>query len=468
MHHCLWKYIIVAVSLIFLNFFLQKNNEEHLTYNLSLEEKKKILWQFNQKQISSERKNHLATFKDMQKPSPLLQRANYKFLAGSPPQEKKLLTVGISSEQHPHGSYLLDTLQSLFQASSEPELSCIIVLVHLSDPDPEGLSQTVANISSLFKPHIEAQKLLVIHGGLSDSPLPGDLNNVSHTSPCEAHYSRQKVNYALLMNFALNLSEYFLMIEDYVHCTPKFISTIYWVLSAWKELPWVILEFSSLSLSGKVFHNSDLSRLTSFFLLFHENVPIHLFLSEFRLLLAQNVPIRFSPSVFYHMGNYSLFEDTCFLVEKEEVFDEPDNPVANVLTDMMAELNIIPQYAYILNKESYSVLNPIEGNYLTVILEKPQKVIRIEVLTGSDKQGLYWLQQGQVELGYDPLDDSRGCTRYTLLGPLVEGHLDQRVFYEEDSVEELSCIRLIVLASQKSWLLIRQIRVWTQNEEEES
>ncbi|XP_025710812.1 alpha-1,6-mannosyl-glycoprotein 4-beta-N-acetylglucosaminyltransferase-like isoform X2 [Callorhinus ursinus] len=468
MHHCLWRYIMVAVSLIFLNFFLQKNNEEHLTYNLSLEEKKKTLWQLNEKQISSEQKNHLATFKDMQKPSPLLQRASYKFLAGSPPQEKKLLTVGISSEQHLHGSYLLDTLQSLFQASSEPELNCIVVLVHLSDPDPEWLSQTVANISSLFKPHIEAQKLLVIHGGLSDSPLPGDLNNVSHASPCEAHYSRQKVNYVLLMNFALNLSEYFLMIEDYVHCTPKFISTIYWVLSAWKELPWVILEFSSLSLSGKVFHNSDLSRLTSFFLLFHENIPIHLFLSEFRLLLAQNVPIRFSPSVFYHMGNYSVFEDTCFPVEKEEVFDEPDNPVADVLTDMMAELNIIPQYAYILNKECYSVLDPIEGNYLTVILEKPQKVIRIEVLTGSDKQGLYWLQQGQVELGYDPLEDSRGCARYTLLGPLVEGHLDQRVFYEEDSVEELSCIRLTVLASQKSWLLIRQIRVWTQNEEEES
>ncbi|XP_011230920.2 alpha-1,3-mannosyl-glycoprotein 4-beta-N-acetylglucosaminyltransferase-like protein MGAT4E [Ailuropoda melanoleuca] len=468
MHRCPWKCIIVAVSLIFLNFFLQENNEEHLPYNLPLEEKKKILWQLNQEQMSSESKNYLATFKDLQKPSPLLRQANYKFLTGSLPQEKKLLTVGISSGKRPHGTYLLDTLQSLFEASSEPELNCIVVLVHLSDPDPEWLNQTVANISALFKPHIEAQKLLLIHGDLSDSPLPGDLNNVSHASPCEARYSRQKVSYALLMNFALNLSEYFLVIEDYVHCTPKFISTIYWVLSAWKELSWVILEFSSLSLSGKVFHNSDLPRLTSFFLLFHENIPIHLFLSEFRLLLAQNVPIRFSPSVFYHMGNYSVFEDTCFPVEKEKVFGEPDNPVANVLTDMMAGLNIIPQYAYILNKESYSVLDPVEGNYLTVILEKPQKVIRIEVLTGSDKQGLYWLQQGQVELGYDPLENSRGCTRYTLLGPLVEGHLDQRVFYEEDSVEELSCIRLIVLASQKSWLLVRQIRVWTQPEEEKS
>ncbi|KAF5915751.1 hypothetical protein HPG69_011564 [Diceros bicornis minor] len=425
MHHCLWKYIIVALSFIFLSFFLQENNEEHLEYSLSLEEeKKKILWQLDQERIRFESKNHLDTFKEMQGNSPLLHHANYKFLAGAPPQEKKLLTVGISSVWNPHGSSLLDTLQSLFQASAEPELNCIVVLVHLSDPDPEWLSQAVANISGLFKPHIEAQKLLVIHSCLSGSPFPRDLNNVNHSSPCEARYSRQKVDYALLMNFAINLSEYFLMLEDNVHCTPKFISTIYWALSAWKELPWVIPEFSSLSFSGKVFHTSDLSRLTSFFLLFHKDTPTHLLLSEFRLLLAQNTPIRFSSSVFYHMDNYSVLEDTCFPVEKEKILGEPDNPVASVLTDVMTTSNIIPQYAYTLNKEFYSTLDPIRGNYLTVIMERPQKVIQIEVLTGSDKQG-------QVELGYDLLENSNGCARYSLLGPLVEGNLDQRYFMKK-------------------------------------
>ncbi|XP_008524713.1 alpha-1,6-mannosyl-glycoprotein 4-beta-N-acetylglucosaminyltransferase-like [Equus przewalskii] len=469
MHHCLWKYIIVAVSLIFLSFFLQKNKEERIEYRLSLEEeKKKILWQLDQERISSESKNHLKTFKEMQQNSPLLHHANYKFLAGAPPQEKKLLTVGISSARNPRGSYLLDTLQSLFQASSGPELDCVVVLVYLSDPDPEWLSQTAANISSLFKPHIEDQNLLMIHGCLSGSPFPRDLNSANHSLPCDARDSRQKVDYALLMNFAFNLSEYFLMLEDNVHCTPKFISTIYWALSAWKELPWVILEFSSLSFSGKVFHNSDLSRLTSFFLLFHKDTPIHLLLSEFRLLLAQNTPIRFSSSVFSYRDNYSVLVDTCFPVEKEEIFGEPDNPVASVLSDMMTLSNIIPQYAYTLNDECYSTFDPVRGNYLTVILERPQKVIRIEVLTGSDKQGLYRLHQGQIELGYELLENSKGCARYTLLGPLVEGNLDQRVFYEEDSVEELRCVRLVVLAPQESWLLIRQIKVWTEYKEEES
>ncbi|XP_016067090.1 PREDICTED: alpha-1,3-mannosyl-glycoprotein 4-beta-N-acetylglucosaminyltransferase-like protein MGAT4E isoform X2 [Miniopterus natalensis] len=463
----LWKYSIVAVFFISLSFFLQDKKKKHLEYSVSLEEKKKILQQLNQEQISSESKNHLETFKEMQRSSPVLQQANYKVLAGARPQEKKLLTMGISSVQRPHGSTLLHTLQSLFEASSVSELNCIVVLVHLSDPDPKWLSQMVTNISVLFQPHIEDQELLVIHGSLSGSPVPGDLGHTNDSAPCEAVYSRQKADYALLMNFATSLSEYFLMIEDDVYCTPKFVSTIYWALSAWKERPWVIMEFSSLSFSGKVLHTSDLPRLTAFLLLFPKDTPTHLLLSQFRLLLAQHVPIHFSPPVFYRVGSYSASEDSCFPVEKEMVFGEPDNPVASVLTDMRTVSNVIPQYAYVLNDECYSTMDPLRGNTLTVILEKPQKVIRIEVLTGSDTQGLYRLQQGQVELGYGPLPDAEGCARYTLLGPLVQGNLDQRVFYEEDTVEQLSCIRLVVLASQDSWLLIRQIRVWTQPEEEE-
>ncbi|XP_057390119.1 alpha-1,3-mannosyl-glycoprotein 4-beta-N-acetylglucosaminyltransferase-like protein MGAT4E [Balaenoptera acutorostrata] len=469
-HHCLWRYITVAVTLILLSFFLQEKNEEHLKYSLLLEEKKKILGQLNQEQISSKIKNHLEAFKDMQKTSPLLRHAKYKFLAGAPPREKrKLLTVGVSSAQQPHGSRLRNTLRPLFQASSGPEPECIVVLASLSDSDPEWLSQTAANISDLFRAHTEAQQLLAVRGRPGGPPVPGGLHNASHSSPCEAPYSRQKADYALLMHFAANLSENFLMLEDWVHCVPRFISTVYWALSAWKELPWVTLEFSSLSFSGQVSHSSDLPRLTSLFLLFHKDTPTHLLLSEFRLLLAQNVPVRFGSSAVYHMGSDSVLENTCFPAEKGKVFGERDNVTASVRTDMVTVLNDVPQCAYTLNKESFTTLSPVKVNHLTVVLEKPQKVIRIEVLTGSGKQRQYKEEQGQVELGYGPLEDFKGCARYMLLGPMVAGHLDQMVSYEEGSVEELSCIRLLVLAPQESWLLIRQIKAWiTEDEEEES
>lgn len=374
----------------------------------------------------------------------------------------ELLTVGISAAQHPHGTYLLETLQSLFQASSTLDLECTVVLVHLTDSDPAWLQQAVTNISALFATHLEAGKLLVVHGHLgSGGGFP--VKSENRSSPCQSLYSRQKVAYALLMHFASNLSEYFLLMEDNVQSTPRFVSAIYWTVLAWKELPWLVLEFSSLRFSGKVFHSSDLGRLASFFLLFPKDTPTHLLLSELPFLSFHNVPIRFGTSMFFHMGNYSESEVACFPAEEVEEFDEPDNPAAVVFTDMMSKKDL-PQYAYVLSEDVFTTMDPLKGNYVMVVLDRPQKVTRIVVHTGTEIKGLFRLERGQVLLGYNRLENSKGCTSYTLLGPLVAGNLDQRVFYE-DSEEEMSCIKLLVLASQESWLLIREIKVWAEPED---
>lgn len=149
---------------------------------------------------------------------------------------------------------LLDTLKSLFQASSEQDLKYMLVLVLLSDTDPKWLNQIVANISGLFMPHIESGRLAVVH-----SLLGGSLaKSRNHPSPCGELYTSQKTSSVLLMNFASNLSDYFLLLGDNVRYVPRFVSNIYWAVSAWKELLWVILDFSGMRISGKVFHTRDL------------------------------------------------------------------------------------------------------------------------------------------------------------------------------------------------------------------
>ncbi|XP_013358817.1 PREDICTED: alpha-1,3-mannosyl-glycoprotein 4-beta-N-acetylglucosaminyltransferase C-like [Chinchilla lanigera] len=452
-----WRYMFMA-SLVTLGFSLQENTEQFADY--SVWEEDVISLQIVQDRTNSEIEKHMDTFKEMQKISPLLQRATYTLLAGAAPQEKKLLTVGISSGQRPHGNYLLATLRSLFQASSALDLECIVVLVHLSGPDPAWLRQTVASISELFAPHLQAHKLLVVHGLLGGAPL----RNENRSFTCQWLYSRQKADYALLMHFASNLSEYFLLMEDNVWSAPRFVSAIYWAIQAWKDLPWAVLEFSSLRFSGKVFHTSDLARLASFFLLFPKDTPTHVLLSELPFLSVQNVPIRLGTSIFSHMSNYSESEAACFPVEEDMDFGEPDNPAGVVFTNMMTKKDI-PQYAYVLSEDSFSTLDPLEGSYLMVILDRPQKVTRIVVNTGSEIKGMFRLERGQVLLGYNRLENVKGCAHYTLLGPLVAGNLDQRVFYE-DSEEQISCIKLLVVAPQESWLLIRGIKVWAEPEEE--
>ncbi|XP_040595097.1 alpha-1,3-mannosyl-glycoprotein 4-beta-N-acetylglucosaminyltransferase-like protein MGAT4E isoform X2 [Mesocricetus auratus] len=455
MRGCLWRFMGVMASLVTLGFFIQENKAAHVEYNTTPNEKKKIIQQIAQEQISSEMKNHLKYFTKIQKNSPVLQDANYTLLAGTSLQGKL---------QRTHGSYLLDTLQSLFQASSERDLEYMLVLVLLSDTDPKWLSQTVANISGLFLPHIESGRLAVVHGLLGDSLA----KSRNYTSPCGELYSRQKTSFALLMNFASNLSDYFLLLGDNVRCAPRFVPDIYWAVSAWKELPWVILDFSNMKISGKVFHTRDLSRLVSFLLLFPKDIPTHLLLSEFSLLLSQNVPIHFSSSIFYPMDSYSGAEDTCFPVAQDKDLGEPDNPVATVFTDMLSFWDTLPQYAYILNDDGLWVVDPIKGNYLLVVLDKPQKVIRVAVLTGSSQKRVNLLSQAQILLGYNLMDYPKRCAHYTLVGPLVRGQLDQMVYYEEDSVKEISCIKLLVTASHDSPVRILQIRVWTEVEEEEN
>ncbi|XP_051003398.1 alpha-1,3-mannosyl-glycoprotein 4-beta-N-acetylglucosaminyltransferase-like protein MGAT4E [Acomys russatus] len=464
MQGCLWRCIGVAALLVVLRFFLQEKEATCVEHKTSLDEKMKIIQQIAHEKIGSEMNNHLKYFTEMQRNPPALLHANYTLLAGDSFQAKRLLTVGISSERHTNESYLLDTLRSLFQASSERDLEYMLVLVLLSDTDPKWLHQTVGNISGLFMPHIESGRLLVVHGLLGSSLA----KSRNHTSPCGKLYSRQKTSSVLLMNFARNFSDYFLMLGDNVRCAPRFLSDIYWAVLGWKQLPWVTLDFSSMKTSGKVFHTRDLSRLISYLLLFPKDTPTHLLLSEFSLLLSQNVPIHFSPSIFYHMGSYSEFEDTCFPGEQNKDLGEPDNPVATVFTDMLGIWLSVPQSAYILNDDCFWALNPIEGNYLLVVLDKPQKIIRVAVVTGSKKTMLNFLQHGQLLVGYSLMDYPKRCAHYTLVGPLVRGQLDQMVFYEGDSVKEMSCIKLLVTASHDYPIKITQIRVWTEVEEEES
>ncbi|XP_075398224.1 alpha-1,3-mannosyl-glycoprotein 4-beta-N-acetylglucosaminyltransferase-like protein MGAT4E [Tenrec ecaudatus] len=379
-------------------------------------------------------------------------------------RKRELLTVGIASGQQPQESGLVDTLRSLFQMASPTELSDVVVLAHLLNPDPKWLSQTLAQVSHLFKPHIEAQRLLVIQGALNDTALSGDMNRTTAPSACEALDSRQKTGYALLMHFASSLSDYFLLIGDQVHCTPKFVSMIYWALQAWEEQPWTTLEFSSLSFSGKVFHASDLSRLASFLLLF-QGAPTDRLLSNFAFLLGQRAPIRLSPYLFHSPRDFPS-KNMCFKEEEEDGLEEslPENPPAQIYTNMMVTGLHSPEDAYILNESYFQTSFFIPGSTYTVIFDQPHRVTRVQVLTGVGKLRLHRLEHGQVELGYEPSQGKRACTYSTLLGPLVRGQLDQKVS-DEDSMEKVRCVHILATAYQQSKLRITQIKIWVQEEE---
>ena len=95
-------------------------------------------------------------------------------------------------------------------------------------------------------------------------------------------------------------------------------------------------------------------------------------------------------------------------------------------------------------------------------MNHPANLSRVQVLTGTIVDGKYTLEKGEVELGYDPEGMPQYCTSFTLLGHLLEGQMNQEIFLKSIGYN-VSCIRLVVKASQVGGLIIRHIYLWEEN-----
>ncbi|KAM5302069.1 alpha-1,3-mannosyl-glycoprotein 4-beta-N-acetylglucosaminyltransferase-like protein MGAT4E [Glossophaga mutica] len=367
------------------------------------------------------------------------------------------LMVGISSVPGPDRRGLLYTLVSLFRASSRAEQRRLMVLVHLADSDPAWLRKTAAQISTLFSPQILAGQLVLIHAPPDAYPV-GDLGDEAYRG--SAFFSKQNVDHAFLVSFAAGLSDYFLLLEDDAFCAPNFITHIRRRVGNVSRAPWVLLEFSNLGVLGKLLHGRDLPLLAHFLLLFHEEKPLDRLLLHFRTLLAQKHAVLSRPFLFYRRGSsYSAHDSLAAGALRNRVPRSPHNPPGAVFTDMKVWGVHFPWQAYTLDESFFWTHNVSAGSHLTVILNHPASLRRVQVLTGTIVDGQQALQKGRVELGYEPEGTPQHCTSFAVLGPLLEGQLDQEVVPQSRG-HDVSCVRLVVSAHQAGGLIVRHIYLW--------
>uniref|UniRef100_A0A8C5VEY7 MGAT4 conserved region domain-containing protein n=1 Tax=Microcebus murinus TaxID=30608 RepID=A0A8C5VEY7_MICMU len=385
------------------------------------------------------------------------QNITLKYMEKIQRRKRTWLTVGISSLSQGNGSRLLTTLISLFHISSKTERKHLTVVVHLADSDLTWLRETVAHISNLFSPQIVAGQLLLIHAP------PDAYPTADGKADLEEFYSKHNIDHAFLVSYATGLSDYFLLLEDNVFIAPNFVTHIRSKVTAMKHKPWVLLEFSNRGFLGKFLHSKDLPLLAHFLLLFHKEKPLDRLISHFRALLTQQEPIIFRPFLFYHRVPYEATDDK----QKATAFQNrrasgPDNPPGAVFTDMNVFAVHQPWEAYTLDESFFWTYNVSTGKHLTVILNQPANLSRVQVLTGSLVDGKYSLQKGQVELGYNPEGMPQSCTSFVLLGRLLEGQMDQKIILKSMGFE-VSCVRLVVKARQVGGLMIRHIYLWKGN-----
>ncbi|XP_046725722.1 alpha-1,3-mannosyl-glycoprotein 4-beta-N-acetylglucosaminyltransferase C isoform X2 [Silurus meridionalis] len=389
-------------------------------------------------------------------------RALVRVLAGEISPQQKYLTVGLSSVKRKKENYLLQTLHSIFNQSSEKELAEMVVVVLLADFDLHWVQQTLISIKNQFSARLVQGQLVVIHADQENyPPLTGLKRNFNDAPDRVSFRSKQNVDYAFLVDFSARLSKYYIMLEDDVSCSKGFLSSIRGHINSKGSLPWVTLEFSKLGYIGKLYHSKDLSRLAHFLFLFYQEMPCDFLLSHFRTLLMQDKVIRFQPSLFQHMGTYSSFKGTYNHLKDDDFNVNPaDNPPASVYTDIKAFKNHDPDQAYSQGSNYFWGVTPInKGNFFLMAFEKPAMISRIVIQTGQD--GKDTLQSAEVELGESVLKTSNGveCTEIHNLGILNKGYFELENIHQTLNRSVL-CLKIRVTASQLDWVIIRKIQIW--------
>lgn len=276
--------------------------------------------------------------------------------------------------------------------------------------------------------------------------------------------SKQNVDYSFLLHFSAGRGQYYLMLEDDVSCAEHFLSAIRERVreqeAAHKGVPWATLEFSSLGYIGKLYHSAHLPLLARFLFLFYQEMPCDFLMNHFRMLLTQGKAIRFTPSLFQHMGTYSSFQGTYNRL-KDAKFEEGPyyNPAASVYSDIPVYLGQ-PNQSYLPGSDYFWGRAPSVGNHLTVVLTEPAVVRVVAVDTGLEGKDL--LASATVELGSDPITTETGvtCSKFHSLGEMENGRFEmQGVEMKYGSAS--SCLRIRVTGRQTNWVIIRKIRITT-------
>ncbi|XP_027992754.2 alpha-1,3-mannosyl-glycoprotein 4-beta-N-acetylglucosaminyltransferase-like protein MGAT4E [Eptesicus fuscus] len=382
-------------------------------------------------------------------------------------RRKTWLTVGISSGPGRDPNGLLYTLGSLFRASSKVEQRHLTVLVHLADSDFAWLRETVVRISSLFSPQILAGRLVLIHAppdAYSAAGPAGDqgahCGDGDQGARCGGASAKQNADHAFLVSFAAKLSDYFLLLRDNVFCAPSFLTHVRRKVWALRAHPWALLEFSNRGSLGKLFRGGDLPRLARFLLLFQQDQPLSRLIPRFSVLQAQRRPVLCRPFLFYYrVSYYRASQDPKARAAQSRGPPGPHNPPGAVFTDMRVFDVHAPWEAYTLDESFFWTHNVSAGSHLTVVLNRPANLSRVQVLTGTVVEGKHALQRGQVELGHSPEGVPQFCTSFVLLGQLLEGQLDQEALPTRVG-SDVSCVKLVVNADQAGGLMVRHIYLW--------
>ncbi|XP_054706776.1 alpha-1,3-mannosyl-glycoprotein 4-beta-N-acetylglucosaminyltransferase A-like [Uloborus diversus] len=232
------------------------------------------------------------------------------------------IVMGIPTVRRPIDSYLLPTLENLIENMDEKEREDAVIIVCIAEVDKNYVKFQIEEIQNKFQKHLDSGLLEVI------APPEGyypDFKNLRNTlgDPVERvrWRTKQNLDYAYLMMYAQAKGTFYVQLEDDILTKPHYLTIM--KNFAFKKLrenrEWIILDFCQLGFIGKMFKAVDLSKLVTFFAIFHNDKPVDWLLDHMIQTKVcrfdrdskdcrkqkDNVWIHYRPSLFQHVGTHS-------------------------------------------------------------------------------------------------------------------------------------------------------------------
>jgi len=222
------------------------------------------------------------------------------------------LTVGVPTIRRINGpAYLLETLASLSEHTTASEKSEVSVIVFLADFDAEYNNESITAILKHHHDDVANGFITILQVSSSYYPQLSDLKRNFGDAPDRVQWrAKQVVDYSLLFMYSINISEYYIQLEDDVFSALQVVKSIrqYVAQQNWLHPKWAVLEFSELGFIGKLFRSSDLKHLAEFMMMFYVEQPVDWLFRYFKSAMNQQQTFLRKPTLFQHVGVKSSFD----------------------------------------------------------------------------------------------------------------------------------------------------------------
>ena len=369
-------------------------------------------------------------------------------------------------------SYLLQTIHSLINNTSDRDKNISYIVIFLADLDEAPKSAKAGELTRTFGKYIDRGFMIVIEAYPEYYPPLTYVKERFGDPDLSRKFwrSKQNVDTSFVMCYCKDLSQYYLHLEDDVRSSPSFVPKLQDFITRERD-KFLVLEVAVKGNAAKAYHSRDLENAASFFYLMYDEMPMNWLMERLRKIkLPRRMARKFPMASLFHVGHTSSLEINLNSPRDkgsgEAIFDQYDqkykglNPPAIVTSSFPAHQGT-PQDAYEKGSGYFWGKPPRQGDYVLIKFNTATTVEKVFVDTGCYGATGDLLYGGVLQASFETSADgpqlkTDSCSNFRNASSFSKGKV--KAFIEK--TKKVNCLRILVTQNQEAHLFLREIDVW--------